>query len=437
MAEVTLEMMLACRERRAETQRRLILQFGKPVISFTMNIAGPVKTGRLTERGFLIGLDRLKASLIAEKIRIEAEEVSLDVTGPEAFLAADADASVLKSICVGIEDGDRLGRLFDMDVISPDGKKQEREEERTCLICGRRAKECASRRLHSVEELQKTTEEILYESVCNCCSDRVASLAVKALIIEAAAAPKPGLVDRFNNGSHNDMNLFTFIGSAAILYPYFKSAYSIGFGSSDKKKCFDELRKKGMEAERAMFAETGGINTHKGAVFSLGTVCCAVGFCERNGGDIFECCSAMAEGIVGENLQQKPMTAGQKLLAEYGVKGAREELAAGLPSVKNIGLPYLEFCLSKGLDLEEAGVNALLKLIPAVSDTNLVSRGGFALAKEAGKRAGELVSDGFADMAMVRELDRWFIENNLSPGGAADLLSICYFLHFMKEARLV
>ena len=431
--EVSLSMMLKCREERAKRQQELIAKYGKPIVSFTMNIAGPVKTNYLIETGFRIGMKRLRGTFYSHKIEVPFFTQKYSVTGPEGYFVVDSDPLKLKEICVEIENQDELGRLFDIDVIAPNGCKLERKEERHCLICDKPAKECSSRRLHTVEELWEKTNSILYNAVLPYDSEYIASLAVKALLYEVLTTPKPGLVDRNNNGAHKDMDLFTFSASASTLFPYFQKAYTLGFNSMDPKACFAQLRQLGKEAERIMFCETQGVNTHKGAIFTLGILCCAAGFTAESEADIFQCCADMTAGITLELKNPSlPQTNGKRLFSEYKIKGIRGELEDGLPSVKNIGLPVLERYVYAGKSLEYAGSRALVALIAEVNDTNLLARGGALKAALAKSMAQDLVERGAYRQADIEKLDNWFIENNLSPGGCADLLAACYFIYFLK-----
>lgn len=446
MDEVTLSMMLDCREKRAKTQQELISLYDKPVVSFTMNIAGPVKTSYLIERGFSIGVERLLGALLGQKslqkslgqtTPVVEKKINILPTGPEGFFVVDMNPTKLKSICLKVENQDSLGRLFDIDVISPDGQKLERKEERHCLLCDRPAKECSSRRIHTVAELWDKTNEILSKAVLENDSNLVASLAVKALLYEVLTTPKPGLVDRNNNGSHKDMDLFTFATSASSLFSYFQKAYTLGWNcagiATEPKQCFADLRKLGMMAEQTMFYETNGINTHKGAIFSLGILCCAAGFTALDKTDIFKCCASMTSGITEELKDNSLDTNGKRLFSKYGLKGIRGEMEEGLPTVKEIGLPMLEEYLQAGFSLEKAGARVLITLISQLSDTNMVSRGGIKKAEEAMQMASDLFFSDSFELSDIEKLDEYFISENLSPGGAADLLAVCFFLHFMKE----
>ena len=161
--EVTLMQMLEAREHRAARQVALSRKYGKALISFSMNIPGPVKISPLICRGFREGLRALEQQLPKETVL--AKEVKEAVTGCEAILVVDLEPLAIKAITTAIEDEHGLGRLFDMDVIGPDLSKLDREAvgggSRNCIVCGAPGRGCASRRVHSVEELQRTTYGIL------------------------------------------------------------------------------------------------------------------------------------------------------------------------------------------------------------------------------------------------------------------------------------
>ncbi|MFA6934147.1 MAG: triphosphoribosyl-dephospho-CoA synthase [Sphaerochaetaceae bacterium] len=341
-----------------------------------------------------------------------------------------------------IEDQDELGRLFDIDIINTDGLKAGRnasgKQERRCLICGCPAKQCASRRVHSLGELQAKVSSILDKAVSDDSANRVSVLAVKALLYEVTATPKPGLVDRNNNGSHKDMDFFTFMGSSAVLCPYFKSAFLTGLGSASPADSFVRLRELGKEAERQMFYETKGINTHKGAVFSLGIMCCAVGLAGYghwgNTDEILRNCALMTKGIMASVCKAGAgITAGQMLYQKHRIAGIRGEAESGFPTVQNYGLKVLEKLLSDGKSWDEASANALMAIIAAAQDTNMMARSSVEKAEEEAEKAGKLIESGFAAMSEIRKVDELYIRDNLSPGGSADLLACGLFLHFLKK----
>ena len=222
--EVSLSKMLDARERRVRHQQELLQAYGKPLVCFTMNICGPVKDSPLIRRGFTRGLRLLRQQFLRAKLTPIYQDVSREVTGCEAFYVLDADPLAIKKFTTDVEDATPMGRLFDMDVLCPDGRKVDREElhlpGRRCLICGGPAKVCSSRRIHTVAELQEKTTEILTDARDAQDTADAARQAVRALLYEVTTTPKPGLVDRRNSGSHKDMDVFTFMDSAAAPVSY-------------------------------------------------------------------------------------------------------------------------------------------------------------------------------------------------------------------------
>jgi len=437
MPEVTLSQMLDAREERVQLQKKLLTDYPCPLVCFTMNIAGPVKNSPVIERGFRFGITELESSIAPELVR--CRKVDILPTGCQAMISVDMDAKDLKEICVAIEDKNCLGRLFDMDVIDIDGKKIERSTLRGCIICGAPGRACAAGRIHPVDELQAATNKIITEHFAEADAERFASCAVESLLNEVNTTPKPGLVDRRNSGSHKDMDINTFIKSALALKPYFKKCVCIGQQTKDisSGEVFPLLRSAGILAEKDMFRETDGINTHKGVIYSMGILCAALGRLwtvdvpVAKAEDILNQCSEIADAAVKSDFSSiDDSTAGGRLYKQMGITGIRGEVASGFASVTRISLPAYRNALQKGLSQNDAGANALLHLISWVEDTNLYQRGGADGASYAKDRVRSLLkSHPFPSEEQIELLDNDFISKNLSPGGCADLLAITYFIH--------
>ena len=404
-----------------------------------MNIAGPVKDSPLIRRGFQIGLRDLEQLLIVERITCLHREELAAHTGCEAILVADAPAKRLKELTTRLEEYSGIGRLFDMDVLTPSGEKLGRAVPRRCLICGRIAQNCARNRTHSVAELQEKTYMILADAVD--AEDRrfAAQMAQRALLYEIGITPKPGLVDRSNNGSHRDMDFFTFQRSAVALYPFFEECVRIGreTRSLSPSETFARLRFPGKLAEGRMLAATGGVNTHKGAIFSLGILCGALGRLEREDwcdlAAVLTVCADMCADLTAD-IDRPVDTAGTRLYRDHGITGARGQAAAGYPVVLQFGLPKLAAGLSEGLSINDAACAALLSLIAETTDTNMIHRGGLEKQQETAKAVAALLEKTpFPDRGTLEQLDADFIRDNLSPGGCADLLTMTLVLHFLKE----
>ncbi len=161
--EVTLTDMMQCRESRADLQNRLLQHWHCPVISFCMNIPGPVKTNVQIRQAFEKGLSCLQDSLQAHQIPVLEQILLHEKTGDECIMAVQSSAESIKSLTTDIEESHPFGRLFDMDVLDTNGRKLSRPVFRKCLICGRQAQECSRSRTHSIEEMQKKIQQMLAE----------------------------------------------------------------------------------------------------------------------------------------------------------------------------------------------------------------------------------------------------------------------------------
>ena len=197
---------------------------------------------------------------------------------------------------------------------------------------------------------------------------------------------------------------------------------------------------------------THGVNTHKGAIFSLGIYAAALGMgYDGEGSDpaaALTRCGEMTRGRMQEELEaigrQEARTFGEEIYKKRRVGGVRAEAAGGFASVREAGLPRLCAALDAGLSLNDAGLCALVALMACTQDTNAVRRGGAEAAKGLRRAAAEMdegiaaaIADGTigARMDAIRaRLARWdeaFIRARISPGGCADLLTLTLLAHFM------
>ncbi|VWB68977.1 triphosphoribosyl-dephospho-CoA synthase MdcB [Burkholderia lata] len=270
-------------------------------------------------------------------------------------------------------------------------------------------------------------------------AERIAELAERSLVLEIETYPKPGLVSHVDTGSHTDMDAATFARSAAVLRPYFAELADAGARDADMAV----LRKIGLRAEHAMLAATGGVNTHRGAIFGLGLLCAAAGRRAMPG--------AMPDGMtltLGTFVARRwgadilggprlPDSHGERASRRYGVGGARREAADGFTTVYAVGLPALRRA-QRDLpgDPEAARVDACFALIAALDDTNLLHRGG-----QSGLDFARATARAFVARGGVRARDwrlraaaahRAFVARRLSPGGAADLLAMSVFVDALE-----
>ncbi len=134
-----------------------------------------------------------------------------------------------------------------------------------CIVCGASGRRCASRRLHTVEQLQAVTMEILCHHFQQEDQRQISTLALRSLLDEVCVTPKPGLVDRVNSGSHKDMDIFTFTASASALSPYLSRCVALGQQTKELSpdETFARLRRTGIQAEQDMFQATGELTPTK------------------------------------------------------------------------------------------------------------------------------------------------------------------------------
>ena len=274
-------------------------------------------------------------------------------------------------------------------------------------------------------------------------SDIIGRLALESMLVEVSATPKPGLVDRNNSGAHRDMGFFTFLKSAASLRNTFDTFAQAGSDSHSPSSMFPALRKIGIEAEKYMFSATGGINTHKGEIFSLGVLSGCAGYLSHHGQDLTPenilslagvVCAGLCESDFAES-RRKPresLTKGERVYIDYGIAGIRGEAEAGYPVVKNSALPALSHYLSEGYSMNDALSFTLIHIMAVNYDTNIISRHDLATAQEVMNTAKKLIADGLT-LEKLYSLDAEFISRNISPSGSADLLAVTYFIYSLAH----
>lgn len=277
--------------------------------------------------------------------------------------------------------------------------------------------------------------------------EKLSQLAIQALIMEVTVNPKPGLVDPVSPGPHPDMDVFTFITSAMSLQPYFKQAAQLGSqaGLQAGPSLFEQLRVIGKRAETNMFAATHGVNTHKGAIFSLGIIVAAAGATidvasNIRSNQIFAITKKMLTGVLESDFKHlshrnpESLTAGERQFLQYGKTGIRGEAAAGFPTVSQLALPFLRQTTGPTMDRL---LDTLIKIAGATSDSNLIKRAGTpAITEWMNEQSRQYFARGgsqtTAGQAFLRELNQVFLERGLSLGGSADLLILTIYFGLLE-----
>ena len=438
----TLEDMLEARDARVSRQRAFLEKTGRPLISMTLNMAGPVKRTRLSFFFFQRELKNLEALLQGMKADFEVI-VHSSHTGDEALLAVHALSAVeIKRFCVDLEEHAPYARLLDLDVIDEKGLPLNRESlqlpERRCLVCEQPASVCASRAARDIKIVQAQTEALLSGYARMVLADDMASLAMEASAFELMVHPKPGLVTAFSQGSHRDMDRFTFIKSQSGFLSYYRECFDIGW---DRRQHLQEkavaLRRQGILAEARMNQLTGGVNTHRGWIYLSGILLAVTGdylasmLVEdqdelKEDALIFYMSQSAAQysKALERSLEEVPYFSilDHHMNQSSLITGIRKEAVNGFPSLFTTGLQVLKGSLDRKEDENTAGQRALLAILSVIEDTTLVKRAGE-------KRASMIIRDLRAKLgdneleSIMEELVLTFSQYGLNAGGAADLLA--------------
>ena len=430
MDDVTVLDMMQARDDRVCRQKQF-LQGGSLLICLTMNIPGPRKVSPLIHIAFEEGKHLIAATL---EQAVLVEEV-IQKTGLEAYYLIDGNHAEIKRTLCMLEDHGPLGRLFDIDLLAANGEKISREElgfpPRRCFMCEQPAFACARSRTHSVAEMNQKIEQRIAAFYREKVISRLKRAAVAALEMEARTTPKPGLVDERNRGSHPDMTLEMMLRSAASLEGYFANCAQLGF-DQEPDAVFASLQAAGIAAEKEMLTATGGVNTHKGAVFSLGVLCAAAAHCAatfRNCPEtIFQTSSIIAKAAVEQHFSSmtEARTFGEKLYISHRIRGIRGEVADGFPTLLHLWKDFMSE--AENLSLQTAGVRSIIRLLSRIQDTTLIKRGGWDGYHFAAAQAQRIEENSFPEDDILA-LDDEMIARNLTCGGCADLLACLYFLY--------
>ncbi len=441
--------MMAAREARAMRQQTMLMARPLPLVSFTLNIPGPVKNSPLIADAFDFGITLIENRLRQNRIQVVETQLIRAFTGDHLLMSCQADPLALKCLMCQLDEENAFGRLMDIDVLDTQGFKIPREAvgfpPRPCLMCGEPVSVCAPSRIHRAEDLFFRAMEIITLTLRTASARLIAGLAQQSLLTEALVTPKPGLVDQANTGAHQDMDLSTFISSACALRAYFEDAALLGMrqAGADPASIMPALRALGLCAEARMYEATGGVNTHKGAIYALGILSAAAGriLAQRSvlsADTLFDTAALIARDEVKHLpalAAKDASTTGLRLYASQGITGARGEAMAGFPAVRHTALPQLRRYLAAGHSMNDALAFTLIHLIPIAQDTNLMKRAGSARFMRLQQEIRALISQGPLSISTIQALDQQFIAENLSPGGSADLLAAAYFGHGLEHVN--
>ncbi|MGL6065522.1 MAG: triphosphoribosyl-dephospho-CoA synthase CitG [Cetobacterium sp.] len=443
-----LEEFLLMREKRVEIQNEIIQKYNLPILILRVNYPGEDK-------------NTFVSKCILEHMKNEVLEIfnssivfsqKLDSIEGSTYIYSIKDSGInIKKIAMIIEENHELGRCVDIDVFDfngyPFSRKDFSGEKRQCFICKEMAFLCSRAKTHTQKEVQnKITEKLeLFSNSQNnnrIFLENLANLALKSVVLEVSASPSFGLVSPHSNGSHKDMDFFTFIHSSFSLTSYFNEVVKAGYSPLPIDIIFKKIRHMGKIAEKNMFLATGNINTHKGLIFLMGIAAAAAAktkYENKPFKDIEIFIKNMCKDILKdfENIHLKEShTHGEKLYIKYGIVGVRGVANNGLNLVFNGAIEIFENSLSNNEHINDSMIRTLIYLMSILEDTTILHRHDIKVLNFVKVKAKELhlqFDNNSLDKVLLLEIENEFIHNRISPGGAADLLAITMFLSFIKK----
>lgn len=264
----------------------------------------------------------------------------------------------------------------------------------------------------------------------------VAHLATRALKAELNTTPKPGLVDTHDSGAHRDMDHALMMRSIRAMHPYFVRLATLGYDST-QLPAHNDIVSIGLEAEKAMFKSTGGVNTYKGALFSMGLAVTAATYIIGRGkvattthgkeyvpGDLLSAIIIQLANGFPDTSGTHGSQAKQTAQAGGSLKSALDNAREGYTQLFEEWLPFYETRI-KGDD-SYVKHKTLLRIMCDLDDTNIVYRTDYDTMLNVKTLARHLLED-FSE-AGIDDLNRDFISRNISPGGSADMLALVVFL---------
>lgn len=246
-------------------------------------------------------------------------------------------------------------------------------------------------------------------------------LAVQSIKAELDTTPKPGLVDKADNGAHSDMDYNLMLKSIYSLHPYFTKLSCLAYNEDVIN--IDKIKTIGIEAEKQMLFTTNGVNTYKGALFSMGLVLYAASYLCQQRDKVQEQQLQKTIKLLSSKFSQPDDTHGKKVIEKHNIKGALNSAIDGYTLLFDEWLPFF----IKHKNEEHSLIKLLLFIMTNLDDTNIYYRKGEEVVAHVKQQAQEILDDFSIDR--VEKLNKEFVKENISPGGAADMLSLTLFIH--------
>ena len=416
---------------------------GLPSLSLSLNVPGFPKSNSTVKSFFWCCLQEFKYTLKANQVSlIEKDSIEISDAAGDFYLVpcnpGRFTLKAIKQVCEDFEQNHPLGRFIDADLNDQEGVSFSSGKSKLCFFCLERpAIECRREKAHEPEELRS----FMFPKMAYYCRQqreammikKLSSFAQQAILSEISLTPKPGLVDKFSNGSHADMNYQTFVDSTAAISPWFSELVHAGFSyvDNDLTNALPLIRNIGLRMESAMYEATQNVNTQKGIIFLMGLSLFACGklFSQTEQFSIVEF-RGIIQGVC-KDLVTKEMTDasktvkshGEDIFHQHGFGGARAEAESGFATVFDFGLP----CLAGVAELnDDVLLQTFLAIAANNNDTNILYRSNAEVLSVFKHLCKNALAD-FNDQNYAAVID-FCKSENISPGGSADLLAVTIFV---------
>jgi holo-ACP synthase/triphosphoribosyl-dephospho-CoA synthase len=452
---------LSARENRASLRARFASS-GHDSLSLSLNIPGYPKSMPPLPDFFDDVLLECKQFLQAHGILIDATQEIRQTDEAGDFYIVPMNhgypPEAIKALTENFEMRHPLGRIIDIDITDRQLQPVSSGKLKRCLLCEKPAIVCMREENHTQEELR----EYLVSGIGAYMADRdrqrqckqLSALALRAILHEISASPKPGLVGRFEQGAHHDMDYFTFVASTSVLAGYFEELAESGynFEGDNPRDALPDLRAIGLRMEDAMFSATNGVNTQKGLIFLIGLSLFATAHCIARHKAIKasrcrEIIASICQDLVRNDLittAGDEKTHGRVCFQRYGSEGGgiRKEAQDGLPSVFEQGLPELKSALdgaegnATATQINKALIRTLLRLMTVTNDTNILYRKDLQTLRTLQSMARHVLDaeNAEAEAERYKQLLSYCQREHVSPGGSADLLDVTVFIYFVERS---
>jgi triphosphoribosyl-dephospho-CoA synthase len=396
------------------------------VLFLGTNVPGPEK-----QRPGLARLAHQALADLAEALPLEVVLSRTDLLGPFHLAHSAASSEAVKRAAVALEARGPAARLLDLDVYRPDGTQVDRAllglPQRACLLCSEPARECIRVQRHNLAELQARVEALLQASTLmpeGISIERLAATLHQGALRELAVTPKPGLVDRRDNGSHPDLS-FALMSASAQLLPAYYGDLLQRFQAQGSLEAYVEA---GRAAEMRMFQAIQA-NGHKGYIFLSGLVLLAACQCQGRMTDLRPAIADLAARFFA--FLPALDSHGSRLRDQFGLGGIRAEAERGLPAVFDHGWPAYRAALQEGCPPERAALHLLAALMQSVEDSTAVQRcglAGLARLRADGQALQAILSQGRDPEDFLAALNEDYRQANLTMGGVADCMALTFAL---------